>query len=145
MGFTYIFYNDTKGKKYLELDFAEESLAYLTGQGFVTFWLLLVRFIPMDVIVNVEGSKIFGSLFMEFDTTMFQKDDQTGDYLKPRARSMQLPEELGQVSYLFCDKTGTLTKNELRMKKISVRGLLSEGNTPDEILSEVYNNHCIES
>ena len=47
---------------------------------------------------------------------------------------MQLPEELGQVSYLFCDKTGTLTKNELRMKKISIRGTLSEGNTNDEIL-----------
>ena len=79
MGFTYIFYKGTIGKKYLDLKFTkdvdtEESLAYLTGQGFVTFWLLLVRFIPMDVILNIEAIKIFGSLFMEFDTSMYLKD-----------------------------------------------------------------------
>lgn len=31
-------------------------------------------------------------------------------------------EELGQINYLFSDKTGTLTKNEMVMKAISVAG-----------------------
>lgn len=31
-----------------------------------------------------------------------------------------LMEELGQVDYIFSDKTGTLTRNEMVMKSVSV-------------------------
>ena len=37
------------------------------------------------------------------------------------ARNSTIPEELGRISYLFSDKTGTLTKNEMIFKNISIK------------------------
>jgi len=33
-------------------------------------------------------------------------------------RNASVPEELSRVEYIFTDKTGTLTKNEMTMKKL---------------------------
>lgn len=38
------------------------------------------------------------------------------------ARNSNLNEELGQVKYVFSDKTGTLTENIMTFKKCSVEG-----------------------
>lgn len=37
--------------------------------------------------------------------------------------SSNLPEELGRIDYLLSDKTGTLTKNEMQLKKLHLGGL----------------------
>jgi len=41
-------------------------------------------------------------------------------------RSTTIPEELGRVSYLLSDKTGTLTQNEMIFKKLHL-GTVSYG------------------
>ncbi len=43
-------------------------------------------------------------------------------------RSTTIPEELGRIGYVLTDKTGTLTKNEMIMKKFHVT---SEGYSPE--------------
>lgn len=48
---------------------------------------------------------------------------------------MTLVEELGQVSYIFSDKTGTLTKNEMVMKAMAV-GLDNFGVTNFDSVSD---------
>ena len=35
-------------------------------------------------------------------------------------RNSQIPEEVGYLDFLFTDKTGTLTKNQMTLKKIAV-------------------------
>jgi phospholipid-translocating ATPase len=38
-------------------------------------------------------------------------------------RNSNIPEELGRVSYVFSDKTGTLTQNEMIFKKLQTRSV----------------------
>ena len=50
---------------------------------------------------------------------------------------MQLPEELGTINHIFSDKTGTLTKNELILRSMSMRGKLCEGKDTPTILKSI--------
>lgn len=38
-----------------------------------------------------------------------------------RARNSNLNEDLGKVSYVFSDKTGTLTSNDMQLRMISIK------------------------
>jgi phospholipid-translocating ATPase len=50
-----------------------------------------------------------------------EKTDQTA-----KANTSDLNEDLGQVEYLFSDKTGTLTENTMEFKQFSIEGKLYE-------------------
>ena len=52
-----------------------------------------------------------------------------------RARTTTLNEELGQIEYIFSDKTGTLTQNIMTFNKASINGRVY-GELLDEITRE---------
>ena len=63
--------------------------------------------------------KFFQAKFMESDIKMYHEESNT-----PTAvRTMALNEELGQISHVFSDKTGTLTCNIMDFRKCSVNGV----------------------
>lgn len=61
----------------------------------------------------MEVCKFIGTYFMENDATMSQVNLQFKEVDKLRVNNMNLHEDLANISYIFCDKTGTLTQNEL--------------------------------
>lgn len=81
------------------------------------FVLLFSYIIPISLRVNLDMGKAFYSWQMQNDSEI------QGTVV----RSTTIPEELGRISYVLTDKTGTLTQNEMVFKKIHL-GIVSHDN-----------------
>ena len=77
---------------------------------FMKFIILFCAIIPIALRVNLDVSKTWFSYIIS-------KDNSIPETI---ARNSTIPEELGRISYVFSDKTGTLTKNEMIFKKIAL-------------------------
>jgi phospholipid-transporting ATPase len=61
---------------------------------------------------------------MNWDEAMHYVDKKMDVDAYALARTYNLNEELGQIKYVFSDKTGTLTRNVMEYKKCSVAGIM---------------------
>lgn len=77
--------------------------------SFGSFYLILNSFIPLELPVVIEICKFFSTMFMQNDVHMCQVNKQFREVDNLRVNNMNLHEELANISYIFCDKTGTLT------------------------------------
>ncbi|XP_061482643.1 phospholipid-transporting ATPase IH isoform X3 [Rhineura floridana] len=85
---------------------------------FLAFMVLFNYIIPVSMYVTVEMQKFLGSYFLTWDEEMF--DEETGE--GPVVNTSDLNEELGQVEYVFTDKTGTLTENNMEFIECCIEG-----------------------
>lgn len=101
----------------------EKNAWYLTNAG-VAFFPILTSFIimfntmiPLSLYVSMEIVKL-AQMFLLNDVDMYDEVSNTPF----EARTSTINEELGQISYIFSDKTGTLTDNNMVFRKMSVAG-----------------------
>lgn len=86
--------------------------------NYVSFTILYNNFIPISLYVTVEIVNIFQALYVNVDLDMYDPESDT----PARARTSNLNTDLGQIEYVFSDKTGTLTRNVMEFKQFSVAG-----------------------
>ncbi|XP_071756359.1 putative phospholipid-transporting ATPase IA isoform X4 [Centroberyx gerrardi] len=96
------------------------------GLNFLTFIILFNNLIPISLLVTLEVIKFIQAFFINWDTDMLYEPTNT----PAMARTSNLNEELGQVKYIFSDKTGTLTCNVMQFKKCTVAGV-AYGHVPE--------------
>lgn len=111
------------------------ALAMMCLKGFNGPWyrymfrfvLLFSYIIPISLRVNLDMGKAFYSY-------QIQNDPEIAGTV---VRSTTIPEELGRISYLLTDKTGTLTQNEMVFKKIHLGTVAYGSDSFDEVASTI--------
>uniref|UniRef100_A0AAX7T955 Phospholipid-transporting ATPase n=1 Tax=Astatotilapia calliptera TaxID=8154 RepID=A0AAX7T955_ASTCA len=114
------------------------------GLNFLTFIILFNNLIPISLLVTLEVIKFTQAFFINWDTDMLYEPTNT----PAMARTSNLNEELGQVKYIFSDKTGTLTCNVMQFKKCTIAGVAYGTHSSDEagfndpsLLENLQSNH----
>ena len=79
---------------------------------FFTYFLLLNTMIPISLIVSTEIIKMIQGIFIGWDILLYSR----WRHCFCSVKSVSIIEELGNVNFIFSDKTGTLTKNQLQFK-----------------------------
>ncbi|BGP19964.1 Putative aminophospholipid-translocase [Rhodosporidiobolus nylandii] len=91
------------------------------------FLILFSSIIPISLRVNLDmGKTVYAHQIMH-----------DAEIPETVVRTSTLPEELGRIEYLLSDKTGTLTQNEMELKKLHL-GTMSYGvDSMDEVAHQL--------
>lgn len=106
-------------------DYIDWEASDLYTNSFYYFWtkfgnwlIIFTNFVPISLLVTLEMVKFVQGIFVTKDPKMcasFENSNTT-------VQTSRLMEELGQVEYIFSDKTGTLTCNIMEFKNLCVYG-----------------------
>ncbi|KAK4994874.1 hypothetical protein LTR28_000724, partial [Elasticomyces elasticus] len=91
------------------------------------FLILFSTIVPISLRVNLDMGKSVYAWFIERDHSIPETV----------VRTSTIPEDLGRIEYLLSDKTGTLTQNEMELKKIHVGTVSYANDAMDEVSSYI--------
>ena len=104
--------NDNNNKSDVDISFGKFIITIGT-------WIILVNnIVPISLLMTLEMVKYIQGIFISWDYHIYDLIN----HQKPKVQTSTLNEELGQVKFIFSDKTGTLTKNYMEYKAMSING-----------------------
>lgn len=95
---------------------------YASLNGFITFWAAIILFqnlVPISLYISLEIIRTIQAYFIYSDVLMYY---EKVDY-PCTPKSWNISDDLGQIEYIFSDKTGTLTQNVMEFKKATINGV----------------------
>lgn len=116
-------------KKHLGYLYIEgTNMAGLFFKDLLTYWILFSNLVPISLFVTVEIIKYYQAYMIGSDLDMYYEETDT----PTGVRTSSLVEELGQIDYIFSDKTGTLTRNIMEFKSCSIGGKCYIAEIPED-------------
>ncbi|KAG5992863.1 hypothetical protein E4U43_003642 [Claviceps pusilla] len=89
--------------------------------GFITFWAAIILFqnlVPISLYITLEIVRTLQAVFIFNDAQMYYEPIDQPCIPK----SWNISDDVGQIEYIFSDKTGTLTQNVMEFKKATING-----------------------
>ncbi|KAK3163436.1 hypothetical protein QOZ80_1AG0003690 [Eleusine coracana subsp. coracana] len=91
-------------------------------QIFITFLMAVIVYqviIPISLYISMELVRLGQAYFMGADKDLYDESSRS----KFQCRALNINEDLGQIRYVFSDKTGTLTENKMEFQCTSIHGV----------------------
>lgn len=93
-----------------------------------TYWVLYSNLVPISLFVTIEIVKYYQAFLINSDLDIYYDRTDTPAI----CRTSSLVEELGQIEYIFSDKTGTLTCNMMEFRQCSIGGIQYADDVPED-------------
>ena len=118
----------TAGRKLEYLHYSGFNVASQFFLDICTYWILYSNLVPLSLFVTIELVKTGMAFLINSDLDMYYAETD----MPAVCRTSSLVEELGQIEYIFSDKTGTLTCNQMEFRQCSIGGLQYSDNVPED-------------